>query len=98
MFFSKFNARVDQLERLVKEIDSNMEINYKDAAQSAFRELTEQFQKLQKEGKLNERQEIRYSDIIPSLANTARNRYNEFVAKRCKSTGNLLHQGKEGRL
>lgn len=64
MFFSKFNARVDQLVRLVREIDSNMENNYKDAAQLAFRELTEQFRKLQKEGALNERQEARYSAII----------------------------------
>ena len=64
MFFSKINSRVDKLDRLVREIDSNMENNYKDAAQSAFRELTEQFQKLQKEGKLNERQETRYSAII----------------------------------
>ena len=64
MFFSKINSRVDKLDRLVREIDSNMENNYKDAAQSAFRELTEQFQMLQKEGKLNERQETRYSAII----------------------------------
>lgn len=64
MLFSKFKTRVDNLDRLVNEIESNMANNYKDAAQLAFRELTESFQSMIAAGTLNERQKARYSAII----------------------------------
>lgn len=64
MLFSRFKTRVDSLDRLVNEIESNMANNYKDAAQLAFRELTDSFQGLIAAGTLNERQKARYSEII----------------------------------
>lgn len=62
--FDKLKTKENSLERLVSEIESNMANNYKDAAQSAFKELTERFTELMENGKLNEKQKTFYSNII----------------------------------
>lgn len=62
--FDKFKTRESSLEGLITEIESNMANNYKDAAQSAFKELIERFDELMNAGKLNDKQKAFYSDII----------------------------------
>ncbi len=67
-FFDKFTGKCSELENILFKLESNMSNNYKDAAQADYKKLGESFQQLVAEGKLNDKQKARYSDILATLA------------------------------
>ena len=50
-----------ELDRIIAEIDRNMQNNYKDAAREAFREFEKQYTALAESGELNDSQKSTYS-------------------------------------
>lgn len=62
-FWIKKSPAVKELEEIVSEIQSNLENNYKDAAQSAREKLKGRLEELNKEGKLKEKDYRRFSVI-----------------------------------
>ena len=62
--FDKFRTKCRELEDVLFRMDSNIANNYKDAAQANFKELTEKYESLLSEGKLNDKQKSYYSGII----------------------------------
>ena len=65
-FFKKAKS-AKELERIVAEITMNMQNNYKDAAQSAFKELEQRFHELAEAGELSETQKSEYSVKIATF-------------------------------
>jgi uncharacterized protein with von Willebrand factor type A (vWA) domain len=61
------SAAVRELEEILGELQSNLENNYKDAAQMNLNEMEELFQQLSEAGKLNDKQKERYESQIHSL-------------------------------
>ena len=59
--FLKKTKVAKELDRLIAEIDMNMQNNYKDAARAAFREFEELYTALAESGELNENQKSMYS-------------------------------------
>ena len=62
-FFKRENA-AKELDRIIAEINMNMQNNYKDAAQAALRELEEKFSELIAQGVLSEGQKASYSSKL----------------------------------
>ena len=60
--FGLFNRKksINELESLIVEIDSNMQNNYKDAAQAAFREFEQKLSEQLEQGKLSEGKKEEY--------------------------------------
>ena len=52
-FFKKAKS-AKELDRIIAEITMNMQNNYKDAAQSAFKELEQRFAEMAEAGELSE--------------------------------------------
>ena len=65
-FFKKAKS-VQELESIIAEITMNMQNNYKDAAQSALKELEERYNQMAEEGKLSEVQKEEYGVKITSF-------------------------------
>ena len=64
-FFKKAKS-AKELDSIIAEINMNMQNNYKDAAQSALRELEKRFQEMLDAGALSEAQKSEYSVKISS--------------------------------
>jgi len=62
-FFKKANT-VKELDRIIAELNINMQNNYKDAAQDGLRELEKKFSELTAQGALNEKQVSSYASIL----------------------------------
>lgn len=62
-FLRKPNA-AKELDRIISEINMNMQNNYKDAAQAALRELEEKLSELAAQGALNENQKASYTSKL----------------------------------
>lgn len=62
-FLKKSNA-AKELDRIIAEIDRNMQNNYKDAAQAALRELEGKLSELMAQGALSESQKASYSSKL----------------------------------
>lgn len=65
-FFKKAKS-VKELDRIIAEITMNMQNNYKDAAQSAFKELEQRYNELIEAGELSEAQKSEYGVKIASF-------------------------------
>ena len=65
-FFKKTKS-AKELDRIIAEITMNMQNNYKDAAQSAFKELEQRFNELAEAGELTEAQKSEYGVKIASF-------------------------------
>ena len=59
-FFKKAKA-AGKLDRIIAEIDMNMQNNYKDAARMAFKEFEEKYTIMSESGQLNENQKSEYT-------------------------------------
>ena len=59
LFAKKKNT--NELESIIAEIDSNMQNNYKDAAQAAFQEFEKKLSELIEQGQLSEGKQEEYS-------------------------------------
>ena len=55
-----------ELDRIIAEIDMNMQNNYKDAAREAFKEFEEKYMTMSESGQLNENQKSEYSAKLSS--------------------------------
>lgn len=60
VLFSK-KKNINELDGLIAEIDSNMQNNYKDAAQETFREFEQKLSELIEQGKLSEGKKEEYN-------------------------------------
>lgn len=65
-FFKKAKS-AKELDRIIAEITMNMQNNYKDAAQSAFKELEQRFNEMAEAGELTESQKSEYGVKIASF-------------------------------
>lgn len=65
-FFKKTKS-AKELDRIIAEITMNMQNNYKDAAQSAFKELEQRFHEMAEAGGLSESQKAEYSRKVASF-------------------------------
>ena len=65
-FFKKAKS-AKELDCIIAEITMNMQNNYKDAAQSAFKELEQRFHEMAEAGELSEAQQSEYSVKIASF-------------------------------
>ena len=65
-FFKKVKS-AKELDRIIAEITMNMQNNYKDAAQSAFKELEQKYKELSDAGELSDAQKSEYSAKIASF-------------------------------
>lgn len=65
-FFKKAKA-AKELDSIIAEITMNMQNNYKDAAQSALKQLEKRFLELSEAGELGEEQTSRYSAKLSSF-------------------------------
>ena len=65
-FFKKTKS-VKELDNIIAEITMNMQNNYKDAAQSAFKELEQRYNELAEAGELSEVQKSEYGIRISSF-------------------------------
>ena len=59
-----FGKKIKELDQLIQSVKMNMENNYKDNAQSAFRELQEAYRSLE----LSDKQKAYYEPILSDLA------------------------------
>ena len=61
--FGLFNRKksINELESLIAEIDSNMQNNYKDVAQAAFREFEQKLSERIEQGQLSEGKKEEYN-------------------------------------
>ncbi len=66
--FDKFTGKCAELEDVLLRMESNISNNYKDAAQSNLKELAEKYERLLSEGKLNDKQKARYSDLLATYS------------------------------
>ncbi len=63
-----FGVKKNQvLESLIAKVRMNQSNNYKDAAQENFRDLQAAYEELLSSGKLNEKQQAHYSEIVGIL-------------------------------
>lgn len=58
------NKKNSQLEDIMAKLESNMANNYKDAAQSDFRDLENVYGELVSRGELNEKQKSQYEVVL----------------------------------
>lgn len=65
-FFKKAKS-AKELDRIIAEITMNMQNNYKDAAQSAFKELEQRYNEMAEAGELTEAQTSEYGVKISSF-------------------------------
>jgi len=65
--FLKKGKAAKELDRIIAEITMNMQNNYKDAAQSAFKELEQRFNEMKAAGELTEAQTSEYGVKIASF-------------------------------
>ena len=65
-FFKKAKS-AKELDRIIAEITMNMQNNYKDAAQSAFKELEQRYNELADAGELSDAQKFEYGVKIASF-------------------------------
>ena len=68
-FFKKAKS-AKELDRIIAEITMNMQNNYKDAAQSAFKELEQRYNELIEAGGLSDAQKSEYGVKIASFKAT----------------------------
>lgn len=66
--FDKFTGKCAELEDVLFRMESNISNNYKDAAQANLKELAEKYERLLSEGKLNDKQKARYSDLLATYS------------------------------
>ncbi len=66
--FDKLTGKCTVLEDVLFRMESNISNNYKDAAQANLKELAEKYEALLSEGKLNEKQKARYSDLLAAYS------------------------------
>ncbi len=66
--FDKFKTKNKELEDVLFRMESNISNNYKDAAQSNLKEMAETYERLLSEGKLNDKQRARYSDLLATYS------------------------------
>ncbi|MBP5607881.1 MAG: hypothetical protein J6X66_06400 [Lachnospiraceae bacterium] len=66
--FDKLTGKCALLEDVLFRMESNISNNYKDAAQANLKELAEKYETLLSEGKLNEKQKARYSDLLAAYS------------------------------
>lgn len=59
-----FMKKNGELERIISEMESNRQNNYKDAAQKDFKELVQRFEQLAEAGTLSEKQKVYYEEKI----------------------------------
>ena len=59
--FLKKAKTAKELDRIIAEIDMNMQNNYKDAARAAFKEFEEKYTVMAESGELSEAQKSMYS-------------------------------------
>ena len=59
--FFKKNGPAKELDRIIAEIDTNMQNNYKDAAQAALREFDENLHRMIENGELGDGQKAEYT-------------------------------------
>ena len=64
--FLKKTKVAKELDRIIAEIDMNMQNNYKDAAREAFKEFEENYTAMLESGELNENQKREYSAKLSS--------------------------------
>lgn len=62
-FFKKAGA-VKELDRIIAELNMNMQNNYKDAAQEALHELEQKLSEMTEENALSEKQKASYTSIL----------------------------------
>ena len=65
--FLKKSKAAKELDRIIAEIDTNMQNNYKDAAQSAFKELEQKYNELTEADQLSDAQKSEYGIKIASF-------------------------------
>lgn len=61
------------LEDILVRLNMNMSNNYKDAAQSNLKEFETLFNELKESGKLNEKQKLRYEEILNEYRDKMKN-------------------------
>ena len=66
--FDKFTGKCPALEDVLFRMESNISNNYKDAAQANLKELAEKYEQLLSEGRLNDKQKARYSDLLATYS------------------------------
>lgn len=66
--FDKFTGKYPALEDVLFRMESNISNNYKDAAQANLKELAEKYEQLLSDGKLNDKQKARYSDLLATYS------------------------------
>lgn len=66
--FDKLTGKCTLLEDVLFRMESNISNNYKDAAQANLKELAEKYEMLLSEGKLNDKQKARYSDLLATYS------------------------------
>lgn len=59
-----FMKKSGELERIISEMESNRQNNYKDAAQKDFKELVQRFEQMSEAGELSEKQKMYYEEKI----------------------------------
>ena len=64
MFDFLKSSKHNGLEDVILRLNMNMSNNYKDAAQSNFREFEAYFYELKASGKLNSKQEVKYETLL----------------------------------
>ena len=64
MFDFLKSSKNNSLEDVLLRLNMNMSNNYKDAAQSNFREFEAYFYELKASGKLNSKQEVKYETLL----------------------------------
>ncbi len=73
MFDFLKSSKNAQLDVIVQKIHMNMENNYKDAAQMNLKEFEELLEKLEQNGKLNEKQKAHYHGELDSFHSRMKN-------------------------
>lgn len=64
--FLKKSKAAKELDRIIAEIDTNMQNNYKDAAQAALREFEEKLHSMIENGELSDGQKAEYTSRLDS--------------------------------
>ena len=62
--FSLGNKKNTRLEEIIARLESNMANNYKDAAQSDYKELEKMYEDLLQNGQLSEKQKTKYGSLL----------------------------------
>ena len=62
--FSLGNKKNTRLEEIIARLESNMANNYKDTAQSDYKELEKMYEDLLQNGQLNDKQKTKYGSLL----------------------------------